>query len=320
MIYGKDLRGKKGIRTSGKGPEARGSAESSLARPTTSELDLAAAECGIYVLQHGNVTPVRQFFDLLKQNFVSTAGLREWLEANFPIEWRIDAGDQEPKFWIDRKKMKEIKKTYRADKIGFGTKLMSQPWSKQKKKIECDRRDLMRAFEDALHTLADPAKRSLYGSTGRRLAEIEGEWARLERLPFLDGYFRWPTTEALGGDGSLRGDGWVERGLLAFMGYRVGRTNGTAAPIRHILLARIFAHRLPPVDSPQYMQQWGKPSTPSRLKKMADTIASLAKNAKVRRNANLVYAVEDWEADLAFLYETYYVSHFRFAWPLTGTG
>ena len=55
----------------------------------------------------------------------------------------------------------------------------------------------------------------------------------------------------------------------------------------------------------------------ARLKKMAETIAALARNAKRRNNASLDQAIRDWEHDLSFLYHTYYVGHFGFGWPST---
>lgn len=52
-----------------------------------------------------------------------------------------------------------------------------------------------------------------------------------------------------------------------------------------------------------------------RLKKMAESIAAFARNAKRKRTSVLDDAVVDWEADLRFLFETYYVGKFRFEWP-----
>ena len=48
---------------------------------------------------------------------------------------------------------------------------------------------------------------------------------------------------------------------------------------------------------------------------MAESIAAFARNAKRRRQINLNDAIGEWEADLEFLYEEYYVGHFHFAWP-----
>jgi hypothetical protein len=59
------------------------------------------------------------------------------------------------------------------------------------------------------------------------------------------------------------------------------------------------------------------PSTARRLQKLANTLASLARNAKRRRTASLDRAIHEWEQDLGFLYEKYYVGLFGFGWPAT---
>ena len=179
--------------------------------------------------------------------------------------------------------------------------------------------DTLAIFSNSLRVLASPGKRRLHTSAKRVLAIIDKEWARRskQQIP-SDGFFKWPSTEAPGGDGQLFAIGWPEEGLLALMGYHVGQTSDLGSPVRRELLARIFSGQLPPVVSPGYMLEWSKPGTSLRLRKLAESIASFTRNAKRRRRSTgLADAISDWEDDLRFLYEGYYVGFFRFTWPST---
>jgi hypothetical protein len=78
---------------------------------------------------------------------------------------------------------------------------------------------------------------------------------------------------------------------------------------------QIFVSHLPPVFPADYLQGWGQPGSALRLQKMAESIAAFARNAKRNESVDLADAITDWEDDLQYLYETYYVGHFHFAWP-----
>ena len=131
-------------------------------------------------------------------------------------------------------------------------------------------------------------------------------------------YFRWPNTEAAWGAGKFCTADWESEGLLASMGYHVGRTHGLSAFERELILGKVFSGPLPPLFSPEYMREWGTLRSPAGLKKMAESIASFARNAKRRRDEAQRDAVKDWQQDLTFLYAKYYRDHFGFAWPSTG--
>ena len=178
--------------------------------------------------------------------------------------------------------------------------------------------EVMRLFQNAVRIVADPGKRSQRRAARQVLAAIDKEWVRRRQLPPRpDEYFAWPTTDAPGGDGSLDVHGWPSEGLLTFMDYRVGSTNGVVSPVRKALLSELFTTNLPPAFPPDYLDQWGRPSSATRLQKMAESIAAFTRLAKRRRNREMGAAIRDWEDDLRFLYEKFYVGHFRFAWPPT---
>jgi hypothetical protein len=63
--------------------------------------------------------------------------------------------------------------------------------------------------------------------------------------------------------------------------------------------------------------EWGELQTAQRLRKLADTLAAFTRNAKRQAAVSYAAAIDDWEADLIFLYDRYYVNLFRFEWPAT---
>lgn len=132
-----------------------------------------------------------------------------------------------------------------------------------------------------------------------------------------EGYFEWPSTDAPATLHGYLGDVFFYKdGLLSYVGYRVGH-EGECLVTRQRTLDCVFHNRLPRVDSPEYMEEWAAPETPERLHKLAETIAALTRNAKRRRDVSLDVAIADWEADLKYLYEAYYIGRFGFDWPGT---
>lgn len=150
------------------------------------------------------------------------------------------------------------------------------------------------------------------------IARIELVWKVIGMDPSAaSGYFRWPSTIANSGPGSLDEVTFVEEGMLSLLGYRVGSVQGEPNGMRHLILKHAFERVLPPCESPAYMRQWHDPGTPQRLHKLADTIAAFIRNAKRRKAQKLDEAIADWSDDLNMLYERFYVGRFAFAWPRT---
>lgn len=149
------------------------------------------------------------------------------------------------------------------------------------------------------------------------LGRIEKEWRRRATAneAGVDGYFPWPSTEATVGPGSFAQEGWPASGLLAFLGYHVGSTHGIDVRSRQSILAGVFRGPIPPVGSFQYYQSWGRDQSAERLKKLAESLAAFARNAKRRHQSDMSAAIADWEEDLGFLYRDFYVDQFKFVWP-----
>ncbi|MSP74493.1 MAG: hypothetical protein EXR12_00010 [Rhodospirillaceae bacterium] len=126
-------------------------------------------------------------------------------------------------------------------------------------------------------------------------------------------YFKWPGTNIgnPSAHGSAIGD-MQEVGVLKSIGYQVG-LQGVPLHERRRLLSRVYEHELAMALSRSYLSEWGKPKSSLRLRKLAHTIASLTRNMK-RRNSDAP-SIEDWEADLAYLKQHYYVGRYDFQWP-----
>jgi hypothetical protein len=103
--------------------------------------------------------------------------------------------------------------------------------------------------------------------------------------------------------------------MLSLLGYHVGEIQPTPRDTRLRILE--YAFECYPLGDVAYYSEWGKPSTPQRLKKLANTLAALTRNAKRRDRMSWEAAIDDWEHDLWFLYQNYYVDLFHFGWPST---
>lgn len=140
--------------------------------------------------------------------------------------------------------------------------------------------------------------------------------ARVAELKQAQHTFKWPSTDAPAGKYGFNGEEyWYQQGLLGFVGYKVG-SNGEPSSTRQQILRCVLFNDIPKVNTPDYMEEWGAPKTATRLKKLAESIASFTRNAKRNINSYQI-AIDDWENDLEYLYENYYHSKLGFCWPNT---
>lgn len=131
----------------------------------------------------------------------------------------------------------------------------------------------------------------------------------------------WPPQALQSRSVALKADCyWYEQGVLSFMGYHVGDSSSLSSHQRRLILDYVFAEQIPKVNDPGYMATWGAPGSDKRLRKMADSLATFARSAKLNRHADKSVAVFEWESDLAYLKRTYYrfgTKH-HWKWPSTG--
>jgi len=135
--------------------------------------------------------------------------------------------------------------------------------------------------------------------------------------------FNWPSTIAPEGWNHLQFIDAEEKGLLSFLGYKVG-IEGLPEANRREILCFIYENELSStVRKSEYIESWGGSHTGNRLLKLANCLAAFTRNAKKRSNRQLQTAIEHWESDLLFLKEEYYVGVYdnnikgSFPWPST---
>lgn len=177
--------------------------------------------------------------------------------------------------------------------------------------------DMINLWINALRILNSPEKSRQHPLARNVVAAIRSEWERRRwKSPDPNEFFRWPSTEADRGRGDLFTNDWVKFGVLQFVGYKVG-LDGEVSGLRQRILQEIFSGPIPPVFEPSYLEEWGLPGSPGRLRKLADTLAALTRNGKRRRDSRMAAAIKDWERDLEYLYYEYYIGRFYFDWPTT---
>lgn len=179
-------------------------------------------------------------------------------------------------------------------------------------------RDMMGLWQNALKYSSDKESVNKRQQGREVLDAIGKEWRRRRGRSLeedLADIFDWPSTMANSGLGDINTSRWLKEGMFKFMGYHVGETEGLIQRRRQEILSEIFNGELPPVFPKSYLNEWGDPKSPVRLRKMAETIAAFIRNAKRRRDAGMARSINDWSEDLRFLYLEYYLEKFGFGWP-----
>lgn len=139
--------------------------------------------------------------------------------------------------------------------------------------------------------------------------------SRLADLAKKAEYFVWPNTVAVPGDGAIDGVvDWPSTGLLSSRGYTTG-VSAPSASERRAILDDIYLNPQPNVNDAEYMDTFGSPGSADRLRRLAQSIASFAKNAKRKAQPSLATAIERWEVDLEYLRTKFYVGRYDFPWP-----
>lgn len=171
---------------------------------------------------------------------------------------------------------------------------------------------LLSAIEDCLR---NPSRREIHTPTG----EDPDTYLVSSASSNVPGCPEWPEEAELSESAALSANHFAHStGLLTFMGYHVGQGSPLLPPRRREILQYILLGRLPNVNDRLYMQEWGEPGTDHRLRKLANTLATLARNARRRRSESWHQAIYEWEEDLRFIKQTYYDTHARdWRWPET---
>lgn len=174
---------------------------------------------------------------------------------------------------------------------------------------------LIRLWRNANRILSDSTRFAEHRLASDVVEAVESAW---DALDIAEGeLFAWPSTEVGFRSGPSQISGFRGEGMLSYLEYRVGKEAGLSATVRQSILARVFEGKLPRVFEPSYMDEWGTPGSARRLRKMAESLAAFARNFKRQDEDRFVEAIRQWEQDLEFLHDRYYVGKFGFGWPLT---
>lgn len=163
--------------------------------------------------------------------------------------------------------------------------------------------ELAARWRNCVERLQDPSQFATHDMALKHIEEIEALW------------FRWPTTHPPSPGGGAPPFFPYEEGILSFLGYRVGNTNGIAEHMRRAILSRAVEGILPPLNDWEYMEGWGKPKTINRLRKLVYTIHSFRQNALNNRTVDMSFAIAHWGSDLNYARQEYYNRYGPFEWP-----
>lgn len=188
---------------------------------------------------------------------------------------------------------------------------MSRPHCSSPSSLSVSNDRLSLRLQNVFRILGEPSHQLRQEAFALR-EEVSSVWAARAAQ---DNWFPWPTTVSPKGKRRLSSIAWRQHGMLSFLGYHVGEIQPTRRSKRQRILEYVFECHLPPLNDRAYYLEWGSPSTSRRLQKLANTLAAFTRNAKRRDEIALARAIDDWEDDLAFLHDRYYVPFFHFGWP-----
>ena len=145
------------------------------------------------------------------------------------------------------------------------------------------------------------------------VAAVEQEWNRRIKELLESEAFKWPSTDVSVGSS---GGNYVRQDIsdLKLLGYTVGQTDGLLASARRLILDLCFMGQLPPFDGVAELAQWPAAKSKYHLTKIFYNIAELMENLKRMPSRGYHVSLTEWEDDLKYLREEYYVGFFRFAW------
>lgn len=145
---------------------------------------------------------------------------------------------------------------------------------------------------------------------------IELEWGNRPNASDSERrYFKWPSTEVQRSEKRLSKIDAPKEGVLSALGYSVGKSSNLSVQARRQILDAVFLKPLPKQLTVENLNEWVSPNSSGRLQKLAETIAALVRNTKHKNNDAYNIAIHDWEHDLNYLHQKYYVGYFSFAWP-----
>lgn len=210
--------------------------------------------------------------------------------------WRADVAEDKRKREAETEKARRLLAEERA------ARLEQERRDRQAAEAEARRRaDAERArqqeLEEATQRKAEEARARQRDQAAEARRLVEDERASIRATPIAGDIHR-DMREFLSA-GQFFGE---EHSPLAYVGYKVGKTQGLPPHERRRRLRACFQIDIPPQLAAKY-QAWGPPVTSQRFTSMCQHITMLADMRRERRNYEV--AVSDWEADVQWLAEEY---------------
>jgi hypothetical protein len=146
------------------------------------------------------------------------------------------------------------------------------------------------------------------------VAELQ-KWIIEQISGELDASLTRTPTDVPTADGSANAEQWPDVGLLGSLGYKVGKS-GLPVFRRHATLRNAFECEAENFIAKPQAMAWGSPKSPTRLQKIANSLAAFAGNAR-KKEGDYSAAIEHWESDLQFLKNEYSQDFQRVNWPAT---
>jgi len=143
-----------------------------------------------------------------------------------------------------------------------------------------------------------------------QVSELRAHWLMLirregHRKLVADGAPEWPKQALATRTQALFGQAFPhEKGMLSFMGYRVGAGSTLTTMQRRLILTYVYMGELPTVIDASYTQEWGTPQSRKRLVKLKNTLISFIRNG-ARRDGSMDLAIQEWQEDLHFVHEAF---------------
>lgn len=170
---------------------------------------------------------------------------------------------------------------------------------------------------------SDQIKAMLYRACAMNIAE---NYAEIydgfdEQFPFdteLPVQWRWPAINATPGNGDMNA-AFLPFSALKLFGYTVGKSAGWPQEKRQRFLSDFMEMELPSIVSEHFGDEYGKPMSTTRLRKVANVLASNC-SSRLRNNpSRYELAISDWIDDLDYLKIKYYEGHGLkfYPWPDT---
>ena len=213
--------------------------------------------------------------------------------------WREEVAEDQRKRQAEREKARHLLREERAAQEELDRQAAAQRRAadaETRRQAEAQRAQNEELEKNARH-LAEEERARQQARTDEARRLVEDERASIRATP-IGGDIQRDMREFLSA-GHFFGE---EHSPLAYVGYKVGKTNGLPVQERHRRLRACFQIEIPRQLADKY-QAWGPPVTWRRFTSMVQHITMLADMRRERLNYEV--AVSNWEADVVWLKTEY---------------